>query len=232
MSLEPSKPHQTRKSSDQFLAIRHWSAVWLIIPEILLIGTSALWDFYTDSVPWVKGLYLALYSLLLCAGGYAMVGSKRWLRVYTVFFFGTIIAGVMPESVSTQITFSICMTGAYCMLFGAIILYSFIKPRVPQMDRILAGIAGYMLLGLFWTNHYKLITTFTENAFWNQVANRVATPAEQLYFSFVTLTTLGYGDIVPGNPISKVIVVFTTLSGVLYLAVFISILVSNIKREQ
>ena len=72
----------------------------------------------------------------------------------------------------------------------------------------------------------------TSESLWNQITDQPATRAERLYFSFVTLTTLGYGDIVPVNSFAKVIVIFTTLSGVLYLAVFVATLVGGLKHAR
>ena len=55
---------------------------------------------------------------------------------------------------------------------------------------------------------------------------------KMIYFSFVTLTTLGYGDITPQTPQAKSIVVLVTLTGQLYLAVLMAMLVGKFLSDQ
>jgi hypothetical protein len=91
----------------------------------------------------------------------------------------------------------------------------------------LAGaIALYLLLGIVYANLYALVL-------WHHPEGLVSTTTptveydQILYYSFMTQTTVGYGDVVPGNRIVRVLSVSQAITGVLYIAVFISWFVST-----
>lgn len=89
-------------------------------------------------------------------------------------------------------------------------------------DVIRGGISVYLLLGFLWTLFYVLIYHFDPNAFY------FAHPWHDsflFYFSFSTLTTVGYGDISPVNKAAMVLANLEAIAGQLYLAIFISRLV-------
>jgi VanZ family protein len=92
-------------------------------------------------------------------------------------------------------------------------------------DRIFGAIALYLLLGLMWALVYAVVDLFAPGAF----AGRSQTDqgaTDWVYFSFVTLTTVGYGDIVPVSRIVRSLCILEALVGQLYPAVIIARLVS------
>ena len=94
-------------------------------------------------------------------------------------------------------------------------------------NKIVGSIALFLLLGLMWALVYLLISALSPNAFtgveqsaWGQNFSQMA------YFSFVTLTTLGYGDISPNTPFAQVAVYMEAIAGVFYMAIVVASLVS------
>ena len=94
-------------------------------------------------------------------------------------------------------------------------------------NKVVGSIALFLLLGLQWALVYLLILAFSPSAFggidqvpWGQNFSQMA------YFSFVTLTTLGYGDISPNTPFSQVVVYLEAIAGVFYMAIVVASLVS------
>ncbi|MCV5231345.1 potassium channel family protein, partial [Escherichia coli] len=86
----------------------------------------------------------------------------------------------------------------------------------------------FLLLGLMWAIAYLILLEFSPEAFtgmeaisWGQNFSNAA------YFSFVTLTTLGYGDISPLTPLAPVAVYLEAITGVFYMAIVGSSLVSS-----
>jgi len=103
---------------------------------------------------------------------------------------------------------------------------------VVDRNKIIGSISLYLLLGLIWTIIYLIIILFEPNAFngietqeWRTIFSRIA------YYSFVTLTTLGYGDISPTNHISEFFVYMEAIAGVFYMAIFVSSLI-NLHNKQ
>lgn len=95
-------------------------------------------------------------------------------------------------------------------------------------NKIVGSIALFLLLGLMWALVYLLILALSPHAFsgvehsvWGQNFSQMA------YFSFVTLTTLGYGDISPNTPFAQVAVYMEAIAGVFYMAIVVASLVSS-----
>lgn len=96
-------------------------------------------------------------------------------------------------------------------------------------NKILGAVCLYMLLGLIWALLYTLAQLYFGGAF------KGITPTSEwylvfpdfVYFSFVTLTTLGFGDIAPQLPITRFLVYFQAIVGQFYLAVLVASLVGS-----
>jgi voltage-gated potassium channel Kch len=200
-------------------------AIVLIAAEVLFIFSSAFWDdFQLGNIPMT-----ILYTSFFCLGGYAMSQSLHWLKTYVLMALGSMVFGIIDFGV-VSLVLKICFTSAaHLLLFKVVLKHSFFTENVSKADRILAGVAGYILLGLFWANFFMLIGSSSKDAILNQVSGVATTRAEELYYSFVTITSLGYGDIVPVSPMAKVVATFAGLSGVLYTAIFISALISSLR---
>ena len=90
--------------------------------------------------------------------------------------------------------------------------------------RIEGAIAVYLLLGFSWAQAYELIELWHPGAFTGAVDGRGSLP--WTYYSFVTLTTMGYGDIMPVHPLARAAAVLEALTGQLYLTILLARLVS------
>ena len=94
-------------------------------------------------------------------------------------------------------------------------------------NRIVGSLSLYLLLGLIWTTIYLVLLTFDPAAFtgiefstWRESFPEVA------YYSFVTLTTLGYGDILPASHLARFFAYMEAIAGVFYMAIVVASLVS------
>jgi len=90
--------------------------------------------------------------------------------------------------------------------------------------RIQGAIAAYVLLGLTWSYAYTLVALSRPGAFKGVDGGDVLAP--WVYFSFVTLTTLGYGDIIPLHPVARTLAILEALTGQIYPAILLARLVS------
>ncbi len=113
------------------------------------------------------------------------------------------------------------------MLTGVLLLQVFREGEVTAA-RIQGAVAVYLLLALVWAFGYALIGTLDANAFQESVP---ISPTEvdshrYMYFSFVTLTTLGLGDILPISPLARLLVILESVIGQLFPVLLIARLVS------
>ena len=92
-------------------------------------------------------------------------------------------------------------------------------------SRLQGAVAVYLLLGLAWAHAYVIFNRNHPDAFSIQ-EHTPATVAAWTYFSFVTLTTVGYGDIVPKDPVARMLAAGEALTGQLFLAVLLARLVA------
>ncbi len=90
-------------------------------------------------------------------------------------------------------------------------------------DTIIGGATVYLLLGLFWALLYHLAALGDPHAFSREAAE--LDTFQLAYFSYITLTTVGYGDIFPSNRFAGVLSVLEAIAGQFYLAVFVARLV-------
>lgn len=101
-----------------------------------------------------------------------------------------------------------------------------------ETNVIVGTLAIYMLLGVTWATLYLIILYFYPQAFHGIVdAPGSGDSSKVLYFSFVTLATLGYGDISPALPIAKSLAYLEAITGTFFLAIVVASLIGGIGRN-
>ena len=97
-----------------------------------------------------------------------------------------------------------------------------------DINIIVGSVALYLLIGLIWSIFYTILLEFSPDAL-NGIDPGMWYDNYPLttYFSFVTLTTLGYGDISPATPVAQVIVILEAITGMFYLAVIVASLIGG-----
>jgi hypothetical protein len=114
-------------------------------------------------------------------------------------------------------------------LLTALLLRHVFREGPITSDRIQGAVAVYLLLGLIWAEGYQLIDALLPGSFRFALERDAAGSFLKqyfAYFSFITLTTVGYGDITPIHPIARTAVIGEALVGQLYPAILIGRLVS------
>lgn len=126
--------------------------------------------------------------------------------------------------------------GALLLAFvTAVVLVDVVRQHEVSADTIVGGINVYLLLGLtFMLIHVWVDVSLPDSYIRRGVSVSELAPGPEsatnlttmIYFSFTTLTTLGYGDIVPTNPVSQMVTNVEAILGQLYVAIFIARLVA------
>ncbi len=108
------------------------------------------------------------------------------------------------------------------------------KAHRVDAELLCSALSGYLLLGIFWAMTYE-ITRLAVPAAFAGPGGVAPDLSALLYFSFTTLTTTGYGDITPVNPVVRMWAIFEAIIGTMYSAIVIARLVSlygsAIRRE-
>lgn len=154
-------------------------------------------------------------------------------------FWVLLVAGSVPAILDLMVPWEEASLGlneekeALWLLFPAFLAYR-ISGAVYGSDEItsdeVAGaVAVYLLLGLFFANVYELFflldpTSITWGA---NFGGGSPSFGEFLYFSFITLATVGFGDVAPAHPLTRGTVVLEAVTGLLYLTILVARLVSQ-----
>lgn len=120
---------------------------------------------------------------------------------------------------------------------AVILLKSIITRGEVSLNEILGSICVYLLLGLMWALGYAGLVFFQTSPFdipappVGETPEHHPTLATLLYFSFVTMSTLGYGDITPQTDLARTLTWTQSVTGQFYLAVLVARLVSAMPRQ-
>ena len=114
------------------------------------------------------------------------------------------------------------------VFIGVHILQFILRQRIITAELIYAGLSVYLIFGLAWASIYQIIDMWQPGSF---IVSKLENPRQDFfqmwYFSMVTLTTLGYGDIAPVSMIARSFVVMEAIMGQFYLAILIASLVGR-----
>jgi voltage-gated potassium channel Kch len=101
---------------------------------------------------------------------------------------------------------------------------------VVSVRTITGALSVYLLLGLFYAYVYVMIGEIRNDGFFAQTGPH--SPVTYLYFSYITLTTVGYGDYSAGSDVGKMFAVVEALVGQLYLVTVVAIVIANLGRPR
>ncbi|MCC6766691.1 MAG: two pore domain potassium channel family protein [Deltaproteobacteria bacterium] len=192
---------------------------------ILTIGAGPLLASLALDRNWLR-IFLEL-SLFAAVFGFAPTRHSRLLRGALAIFLAARLATLLFEH--RPLTFATQPPVIALALAAAVgaLLFALRAPEVG-VEHVYAALDAYLLAGVFW----GMLHCEIEHA-WpgSYVGNGAPLPtfplSTAIYFSFVTLATLGYGDIVPQTEVARGVTVVEAIAGQLYLAVLIARLVSS-----
>jgi hypothetical protein len=183
--------------------------------------------------PWVQLLvgitYVLILSLLILDPK-----ASPWAKMLGLTLVGVSIAALAifsamdspPESLSIASLFlSALVIGAAV----AMVLRRIAGHQRVDLSTVLGAVLAYALLGFLFSSLYRAVDLMTTTAFF---AQGDVLDSDYLYFSFVTLTTLGYGDLSPAIEIGKRLIVLEALLGEVFLVVLVARMVSLWKKAE
>jgi hypothetical protein len=200
---------------------------------VQLLVALALLFFFFPFVEDVKAgdiIVSILLSVVLLCAVLAVAESKRVLVIAVVLavpaIAGRWISHFRPDLVPPPVFLT---AGLVLIAFVVANLLRFVL-RAPSvnMDVLCASISAYLMLGLLWTVAYWLVDQLTPGAFafnTNEGGQSIR-GFNAFYFSFVTLSTVGYGDITPVSKVARMLAAMEAMTGLLYVAVLIARLVA------
>jgi len=212
--------------------LQHRLLIFLCSLLTLLIFFPIIYEQYGDY------LYILelLFSIILITGIYIVSANRKILTVaillasltLSIFWFNIILQS------SSLLTFGLMLEIIFFAITTTTILIHVLQYKKVTADKIYGAICGYLLIGIIWALMYTTVENMYPGSF--LFINGVTGPhhfqslhrfyfSYFLYYSFVTLTTLGYGDILPLTAVTRILSSIQAVIGQLYVAVLIARLV-------
>ncbi|MEM9159590.1 MAG: potassium channel family protein [Verrucomicrobiota bacterium] len=210
-----------------------YRSVFLLCVVLLSMLFSPL--FSSLGVGWSKLAFGIFWAFLIGVGGYKISSSRRWLRFYATAVFAVMATALHELLADSTPWVTVAQNAGILMInFGAMyaaLQYAIQKDAGNAMDRTIGAICGYFLLGMAWSRLYVVAYLLLPGSFNASASADTLSEADLIYFSIVTLTTLGYGDISAVDPYARILSAMEAAFGTLYLAVLIAALVSEIRSD-
>lgn len=171
-----------------------------------------------------------LLSIVLIFATLTIVGNKRISVLAILLLIPSLILQWLYYIYNGEEL--LILSNAFSLLALTLItfstLFEVVRAKTPIPKHVIWGaIAVYLLLGLTWATLFNIIEAITPGSFMYALnPDAVLNTSDFLYYSFVTLATLGYGDIVPMTAQARSVAILEAVTGALYLAILISKLVS------
>lgn len=195
------------------------AALFILIPAF---GGSPIGRFVSDVL--ISGiLLLGLHTSHVRKRGWHLALVIATVNIITAAFaavFGSWLAAVASSSSS----------GALLLVTPAVIVRRILSHRVVAAETILGAICVYLMIGLAFAFVYSVMGQVSDQPI--LLGNPEGTTPNYLYFSYVTMATLGYGDLRPATTAMQSLAVVEVLTGQLFLAIAIARLVTTFRLER
>jgi voltage-gated potassium channel Kch len=206
--------------------------IWLTLALIgLLIGsalTRALPDAMTLQIFEVGSILLLLVSLL------SLKTDRRWIRWFIVVV-GVMMIMVVVDQINPNrwlgyghLVLLLVFFAMAAWLVGTAVLFS----GKVGINEVIGSISLYLMIGFIFSILYTILLEFQPNAINGlDTAQWYDNLPSTTYFSFVTLTTLGYGDMSPASEFARVLVILEAVTGMFYIAIIVASLIGAMLKR-
>lgn len=203
------------------------------LKSTVLLGTLILlillYPFFEGDT-WARRFLAATTLWIIIGGLWELKNDRRWFLPAIVLAVPTGIASLFQfGSERHPMLLPSLEIPLFALLASNLVVYT-LRPGTITIDKLAAAISGYLMLAFTWASIYRLLDVVTPGSF-AALNDRDLSIFDHLYFSVVTLTTLGYGDITPVTDRARSFVMLEAVVGTLYTVVLISRLVSTFGDE-
>lgn len=199
---------------------------------LVLLGATIVAMAFASDTTLGRLLAVSVESLALLVILRSAQVSRRVLRGAGVVVAVGVVSAVLSAQAAEEPTgFGVVAVGALLALVAPVVVVrSLVRHERVDLTTVAGALCVYLLAGIFFAFVYGVIGELDDQGFFAQQAS--ARDVDYVYFSFVTLATLGYGDLTPRNDPGRMLAVAETLLGQLYLVSVVALLVGNVGRTR
>jgi hypothetical protein len=174
------------------------------------------------------------FLAMLVSAVYAVSGTRRVMTLMATLLVLDALTHMLDLLITDRdfVVLGLVVSGIFLGFVIYVVFKHLLQCKHVTVDTICASLCVYLLLGLWWAIVYSLVDIYEPNSFYSAIdgeftrmrfgSEKSVTP---LYFSYTTMTTLGYGDLVPHAPIARMLTSIQAVTGQIYLAVLVARLV-------
>ncbi len=174
-----------------------------------------------------------VYTAILLSALYTVMRSPTLFRAGLVLLIPALFANWVLDPIGQPVLSIVASSAILAIMLAAIgsMLRHIITAKRISQDIIFGSVAVYLLAGVTWAFCYEFLNDITPGQVIESVGNvltmdnRAAMFPEFTYFSFITLTSVGYGDLTPIGPPARALAIVEGIFGQLYTAILIGKLV-------
>ena len=169
------------------------------------------------------------FAAFLALGAMFVFEPRPIVRLFVLTLVGVVGVGLIELVFPNPwlLALRAMLTLLACFALGCLLLVRVMRDGRMNVNRIMGAIGTYLLIGLVFQQAYRLLAAFVAPAFaiGGVPASFDAIQLKLIYFSFITLTSTGYGDITPLHPYARSLATLEALAGNLFLTVLVARLV-------
>ena len=202
---------------------------------------------------------LLLLLIMLTIGSIAASGAGTWGRVGTMVLISATVLVALRTSNARKVTIRVALalatlgivsalvsatlgggdtvdwvTNAMAVMLAAVVPFAIAREiwRHPKVtpETVMGALCIYLLIGMMFALGFAIIADAGGDPYFVQTDHPTA--ADYVYFSYVTMATVGYGDLTARSSIGRMTAALEGLVGQLYLVTVVALLVSNLGRER
>ena len=212
--------------------IKQNNFIWLTISLIAMLVAGAL----TAEFPDIFALHLIEYANIafLLVALLSLRKNPSWLKglLTLITIMLLLVIARYVTGLQSLDTIYLLLTLLFYISAMRLVAREVLLTGSVDFNKMVGSIALYLMLGLFFSVLFTILLQFSPDALNGLEAGQAEENlARSNYFSFVTLTTLGYGDISPATPMARVLVIIEAVTGMFYLAVIVASLVGSMKSS-
>lgn len=196
---------------------------------LLLIGASFVFAASAPDSAWTASVLVLLQSLILVAAlwtsGLARADSRLSLGVLALAVGSATLQLIVGGT--TLLGIAAILSGLLSIGVIAVLARAITLEHDVNAQSVLGAICIYVLLGMVYLFAYGAVATIDSVNFFAQGTD--GTRALRLYFSYITLATVGYGDYTPATNLGHMLAISEALLGQLYLVTVVAVLVTRMR---
>jgi voltage-gated potassium channel len=200
--------------------------LYLTVGLVVLLFVGAISDQFSDLIG--HQMIQAFSVINILVGIYGFKTPNMWLHSPLGIFVSVVVVVIIGIGLELLQLYYLHLLILFCFYMWAIWLAGkqVLFTGAVDANKIVGAICLYLLMGLIWALMYMFIAQAIPGAF-NGVEQLIWYDnfADVAYYSYVTLTTLGYGDISPVAPIARFLVYMEAVVGVFYMAILVASLI-------